>query len=251
MVCINADKTLGCVTIQGDVSLDMSGSTLVLKSNGIPFGAVATSNSYLDLINKPSIPAAQANADWNSGSGVTQILNKPIVVSAFANDAGYVDATALATKQNLLTTGTTAQYFRGDLSLATFPAIPSTARTTSTLSLSLVGTGATGTQISATKDSTVRCTVSTSTTSTIGGPATSVVALKICATNNVTEGSWTTVGTIESDQTITLAIVLQSIQIVKGQICADVPAGWFVKLVNSGTGTHAEVSVSGQQTIYG
>lgn len=125
------------------------------------------------------------------------------------------------------------------------------ARTTSTLSLSLVGSGATGTQISATKASTVRCTVSTSTTSTIGGPSTSLVALKICATNNATEGSWTTVATFESDQTITLAIALQSIQIVKGQLCADLPAGWYAKLVNSGTGTHSETFVSGQQTIYG
>lgn len=124
-------------------------------------------------------------------------------------------------------------------------------RTTSTLSLSLVGTGATGTQIHATKDSSVRCSVSTSTTSTIGGPSTSVVVLKICATNSSTEGDWTSVATFESDQTITLAIALQSIQIVKGQLCADVPAGWYVKLVNSGSGTHSETFVSGQKTIYG
>lgn len=131
----------------------------------------------------------------------------------------------------------------------TIPGVPT--RTTSALALSLVGTGATGTQISATNDSNVKCTVSTSTTSTIGGPATSVVALKICATNNATEGSWTTVGTIESDQTITLAVVLQSIQVVKGQICTDLPAGWYVKLVNSGTGTHTETFLTGQQTTYG
>lgn len=127
---------------------------------------------------------------------------------------------------------------------------PST-RVTSISTLSLVGTGATGTQISAIYNSTVRYTVSTSTTSTIGGPSTSVVALKICATNNATEGSWTTVATFESDQTITLAIALQSIQIVKGQLCSDVPAGWYCKLVNSGSGTHSEAFVSGQQTIYG
>lgn len=124
-------------------------------------------------------------------------------------------------------------------------------RTSSTLSLSLVGTGATGTQISASKASTVRCTVSTSTTSTIGGASTSLVALKICATNNATEGSWTTVATFENDQTVSLAVILQSLQVIKGQLCADLPAGWYVKLVNSGTGTHTETFVSGQQTIYG
>lgn len=124
-------------------------------------------------------------------------------------------------------------------------------RTTSSLSLSLVGSGATGTQISATKDSTILLNVSTSTTSTIGGPSTSLVSLKICATNNATEGSWTTVAALENDQTITLAIVLNSIQVMKGQLIADVPAGWYAKLVNSGTGTHSETSISGQQTLYG
>ena len=38
---------------------------------------VATSGSYSDLTNKPTIPAAQVNSDWNAVSGVSQILNKP------------------------------------------------------------------------------------------------------------------------------------------------------------------------------
>lgn len=38
---------------------------------------VATSGSYNDLSDKPTIPAAQVNSDWNSNSGVSQILNKP------------------------------------------------------------------------------------------------------------------------------------------------------------------------------
>lgn len=152
---------------------------------------------------------------------------------------------------SLTTTGTgAAAYASGVLNVPT-PTIPSTTRTTSALSLSIVATGATGTKISATKQSTVRLSVSTSTTSTIGGPATSVVTLKKCATNSATEGDWTSVGTVESDQTITLAVILQSVQVVKGQVSCDLDANWFVKLVGSGTGTHAEVFVSGEQTIYG
>lgn len=147
----------------------------------------------------------------------------------------------------LATVATTGAY----ADLTGKPTIPNGTRTTSTLSLSLVGTGATGTQISATKDSTVRLNVSTSTTSTIGGPSTSAVALKICSTNNATEASWTTVATLENDQTITLALTLNSIQAVKGQLVSDVPAGWYVKLVNTGSGTHSEAFISGQETIYG
>ena len=37
------------------------------------------SGSYTDLTNKPTIPAAQVNSDWNATSGVSRILNKPIV----------------------------------------------------------------------------------------------------------------------------------------------------------------------------
>ena len=38
---------------------------------------VATSGNYDDLLNKPTIPNAQVNSDWNASSGISQILNKP------------------------------------------------------------------------------------------------------------------------------------------------------------------------------
>lgn len=40
---------------------------------------VAFTGSYNDLSNKPTIPAAQVNSDWNANSGVAQILNKPTI----------------------------------------------------------------------------------------------------------------------------------------------------------------------------
>lgn len=169
--------------------------------------------------------------DWNAVSGLGKILNEPSIPAAQVN--------------------TDWNSASGVSQLLNKPTIPSVARTVSTLNLSLVGSGATGTQISATKSSSVRCCVSTSTTSTIGGASTSVVSLKKCATNSSTEGNWTTVAVLENDQTISLAIILQSIQVMKGQLSADLDAAWYVKLVNSGTGTHSETSVSGEQTIYG
>ncbi len=54
------------------------------------------SGSYNDLTNKPKIPAAQIQSDWNATSGMGVILNKPTIptvptnVSAFTNDAGYL-----------------------------------------------------------------------------------------------------------------------------------------------------------------
>jgi hypothetical protein len=49
------------------------------------FSTVATSGSYADLSNKPTIPAAQVNSDWNASSGVAQILNKPTIPAAQVN----------------------------------------------------------------------------------------------------------------------------------------------------------------------
>lgn len=46
---------------------------------------VATSGDYADLLNKPTIPAAQVNSDWNASSGVAQILNKPTIPAAQVN----------------------------------------------------------------------------------------------------------------------------------------------------------------------
>lgn len=45
-----------------------------------------TNNTEPDYIkNKPTIPAAQVPSDWNSVSGVTQILNKPTIPAAQVN----------------------------------------------------------------------------------------------------------------------------------------------------------------------
>ena len=41
------------------------------------FSAVATSGSYTDLSNKPTIPSAQVQTDWNASTGLGVLLNKP------------------------------------------------------------------------------------------------------------------------------------------------------------------------------
>ena len=67
---------------------DQSDSTAVDYIKNKPtLAAVATSGSYNDLLNKPTIPAAQVNSDWNASSGVAQILNKP---QNLVQDASYV-----------------------------------------------------------------------------------------------------------------------------------------------------------------
>ena len=48
--------------------------------------AETDSNDDAFIKNKPTIPAAQVNSDWNATSGVEQILNKPTLFSGSYND---------------------------------------------------------------------------------------------------------------------------------------------------------------------
>lgn len=52
------------------------------KADKSSLATVATSGSYNDLSNKPTIPSEQVNADWNATSGKAQILNKPTIPAA-------------------------------------------------------------------------------------------------------------------------------------------------------------------------
>ena len=63
------------------------GATAVQASQ---LATVATSGSYNDLSNTPTIPAAQVNSDWDAVSGVSQILNKPTLATV-ATSGSYND----------------------------------------------------------------------------------------------------------------------------------------------------------------
>lgn len=54
----------------------------------LAYATIATTGSYSDLTDKPSIPTAQVNSDWIATSGVSQVLNKPSLFSG-----SYVDLT--------------------------------------------------------------------------------------------------------------------------------------------------------------
>lgn len=78
------------------------------KADSASLATVATSGSYNDLSNKPTIPAAQVNSDWNASSGVSQILNKPTIPTVDQNyssvstnaQSGTAVASAVSGKAN-------------------------------------------------------------------------------------------------------------------------------------------------------
>jgi hypothetical protein len=54
-------------------------------TNKPSLATVATTGNYNDLSNRPTIPAAQVNSDWDAVAGVSQILNKPTIPAAQVN----------------------------------------------------------------------------------------------------------------------------------------------------------------------
>lgn len=68
----------------------ITSSALAPYALSADLATVATSGSYNDLSDKPTIPAAQVNSDWNASSGVAQILNKPNLATV-ATSGSYND----------------------------------------------------------------------------------------------------------------------------------------------------------------
>lgn len=82
-------KELDPADVLGDIEElqeDMAG----VKNSIDNLATVATSGSYDDLSDKPTIPAAQVPSDWNASSGVSQILNKPNLAEV-ATSGSYND----------------------------------------------------------------------------------------------------------------------------------------------------------------
>lgn len=114
----------------------------------------------------------------------------------------------------------------------------------------VTGTGATGFQVSSTRDAMVTYSTKITTTATIAGGQEGYVVLEIAPTNSATAGDWKEVGRVTNGQALSLALTLQSIQPVSGSLSAIVPAGYYVKVrsVNT-TGTPTYSMVSGQEVL--
>ena len=87
------------------------------KANTVDLATVATSGSYNDLIDKPTLFSGSYNdlidkPTLFSGS-YNDLTDKPTNVSSFNNDANYVNSTQLATKQNTLVSGTNIKTING------------------------------------------------------------------------------------------------------------------------------------------
>lgn len=204
------------------------------------------SKVHQDIVDEDHYPLSSSDI-LDFSAAVTALMNAtgPAIVVGTAL-IGYVAGTPSAISASDTVMGALAK-----LQAQVSAALQGLNTVISNISPSLVGTGATGTQASASKRATLHVGFNESVTSNIGGAAVAAITAKICATNSATEGDWTTLFVFEEDQTVTLAIALQSIQVMKGAVSFEVPAGYFYKFESSGSGTNSEGILSGQQIVYG
>lgn len=230
---------------------------------------VAFSDEYSDLLGSPILSAVATSGAYSDLSGKPTI---PTAVSQLTNDSGFITSTSAATTYVAKTVTVNGHALSGnvtvsasDLSLATVassgsyndlsskPTIPTIlARSfNNTPSHSIVtGTGATGFQVSSSRDAMVNYSVTISTTSSITAGATGVVVLEIAATNSATSTDWVEIGRTSQGQTLGLAIALSITQPIAGQIGGIVPSGYYAKLRSINTaGTPTYAYNSGQEVL--
>lgn len=145
--------------------------------------------------------------------------------------------------QPKINAGTTAQYIRGDGSLATFPTINTSSQASASRSLNSAF------QISSTRNAQVSYSVQITVTASIAGGQNGDVILEIASDSGFT----TNVQTLAINglgQTYTLAVALQGVQPQTGVVSGFIPAGYYVRLrtVNN-VGTPAFSYRAGQEVL--
>lgn len=135
----NGSNISGWIGFQPEIT-----STSKLNSNLISgLSTVATSGSYNDLSNKPTIPAAQINSDWNANSGVAEILNKPTIPT--------VNNATLTISQNGVSKGTFTSNASSDVSIDLTDTTYSAATTQAAGLMPALGSASVSTQTQSTK----------------------------------------------------------------------------------------------------
>ncbi len=206
--------------------------------------AESTRADLQDQIDNISLTPGPTGATGATGAAGTNGTNGTNGATGATGPAG-ADAVLTFT-----TTGTGAATYNGStkaLNIPT-PALGQTIANGTSKTLVTSTTGQGGVVLDASKNVMVNYSVSTSTTSTIGGSSSVTLFLEVAATNSATAGDWTTIASTSNGQTITLAVALQSVQTSVLNFGAVVEAGKYMRIRYTTTGTASATYSNGQET---
>lgn len=102
------------------------------------------------ILNKPTIPAAQVSSDWNSVSGVSQVLNKPLIpnnTNQLTNGAGFGTASALVDTAAAIRTSQALKAPLADPNFSGIPRLGADTLATKAYARGVAGSGGGGAQI--------------------------------------------------------------------------------------------------------
>lgn len=226
-------NSMGGGYLSGVFQSDPNQTTVDYLNSDLPPGAVATMNST--IAGKASATHTHAASDITSGTKTSEFISdfteaaQDAVGAALSSEFVYDDA-----GNNI------------SLRALSFNNTPNRSSNITT------GTGATGFQISSTRDALVNYSV-TITTAVQIGVVTNVdgyVVLEIASTNSATSGDWVEIARVPQAQNIGLAVALSSTQKGGGNLTGIVPAGYYAKIrtVNN-AGTPIYTYNSGQEVL--
>jgi len=208
------------------------------------FSTVATSGSYNDLANKPTIPNGQVNSDWNSISGVSQILNKPTIISYTAGSGISLASNVITNTAPDQTVSLTAG--KGISISGTYPnftisvVTPTFSYPTRTLNSNFTPNSS--------KEVFVYYTVTCSVTNPLLiGTSTANAFLEISTNGG---SSWQLASQVGNSSGVGLTV---SVQLTNGQtgfIAGVIPANALVRIRTTTTGTASVTYVAGQEIVY-
>lgn len=269
----NHTGTQSSSTITGLSAVATSGSYGDLS--GTPsISTVGLTGAYNDLTGKPSTftpsshthPASEISDSTTTGRAVLTAVDAIAARTAIGAGTGGGSVTSVTAGTGLsggTITGTGTISLPNTGTAGTYSGITTDAQGRITAgtnrsynhapgrSIVSVAAAANGFQVSATKDSRVRYSVTVSCAVQIG-VVTNVegyVVLEICPTNSATPGDWMEISRVTNAQNIGLALALSSTAKNGAPLLGDVPAGYYVRIrsVNvAGTPTYV---TNGQQEV--
>jgi hypothetical protein len=252
----SSSTTAGATNITLGSTLQMSGTTLNVNTTTLQ-------GTFMLLV-----PSA-VNGDLVTINGSGQVLDSGVSI----NNTGLTSASLWNAAKLAITTNS---WFAGTNPNTTAPTDrPSTSNVlyvgtdastwiwNGTLYISLTGakvatsvtrtfttsTGASGFQISSTNGAFVHYSVSISTTIGVGGTSTGSVFLEVSPTNSSTPANWIINGNASNSQSFSGLLTLSSTQVQGSQICTYVPAGFYVKLRTTSSGTTSFTFITGIEVL--